>query len=114
MSNCIFCKIVAKEIPADIVFEDDDSLAFNDLNPQAPVHILVIPKKHLDHIDDGARADADLLGRLLVTASTVASQSGINQSGYRVVTNIGADGGQSVGHLHFHVLGGRHLTWPPG
>jgi histidine triad (HIT) family protein len=114
MSECIFCKIAAKVIPAQIVYEDDLTVAFNDLNPQAPVHILLIPKKHLDHIDHAAADDEVLLGKLLMAASKIAGSAGIAQSGYRVVTNIGADGGQTVGHLHLHILGGRHLSWPPG
>jgi histidine triad (HIT) family protein len=114
MLECIFCRIASKEIPSDIVFEDENTLAFNDLNPQAPVHVLVIPKNHFAHIDQAATDNELLLGSLLATASMVASLTGIVSSGYRVVTNIGFDGGQSVQHLHFHVLGGRPLAWPPG
>jgi histidine triad (HIT) family protein len=114
MNNCIFCKIANRDIPADVIFEDDDVLAFNDLNPQAPVHVLIIPKRHLDNVDHAAAADELLLGKLLTAASKIAGSRGISSTGYRVVTNIGEDGGQSVGHLHFHVLGGRRLTWPPG
>jgi histidine triad (HIT) family protein len=114
MADCIFCKIVDKEILANIIFEDEDCLAFDDMNPQAPVHVLIIPKKHLDHMDHAAEADEALLGRLLVAASNIAESKGIAEDGYRVVTNIGENAGQSVNHLHFHVLGGRKLTWPPG
>lgn len=114
MSSCIFCKIAAKEIPSQVVYEDNDVLAFNDLNAQAPVHVLVIPKKHLSHLDHAAAEDELLLGRLLSAASKVAKSTAIAETGYRVVTNIGVDGGQSVSHLHFHILGGRQLSWPPG
>ncbi len=114
MTDCIFCRIIDKTIPTNFVYEDENVAAFNDLNPQAPVHILVIPKKHLDHLDHAAIADQQLLGQLLSVASTVAGNAGIAEAGYRVVTNIGEDGGQSVGHLHVHVLGGRRLKWPPG
>jgi histidine triad (HIT) family protein len=114
MEDCIFCKIAKKVVPAQIVFEDDYAIAFNDLNAQAPIHVLVIPKKHLDHIDQAAREEPELLGKLLLAVARIADVTGISTTGYRVVTNIGADGGQTVKHLHFHVLGGRHLTWPPG
>jgi len=114
MAFCIFCKIAAKEIPADIVYEDDEIIAFNDLNPQAPTHILVIPKNHIESVDHAEGNDKLLLGKLLMSAATIAKSVGLSEKGYRVVTNVGDDGGQSVNHLHLHVLGGRHLTWPPG
>ena len=111
-SSCIFCRIVRGEIPAKLVANGKDIVAFRDLNPQAPVHILVIPKKHIASLDDAN--DADLLGRMLALSAAIARQEGIAKSGYRTVINTGKDGGQSVDHLHIHLLGGRHMTWPPG
>ncbi|MEM9187392.1 MAG: histidine triad nucleotide-binding protein [Planctomycetota bacterium] len=110
----IFAKIIAGEIPADIVHEDDHCLAFRDVAPQAPVHVLVIPKKPIPSIEALADDDAPLLGHLWMTIRDVARQEGLAHGGYRVVVNCGADGGQTVDHLHFHVLGGRPLAWPPG
>ena len=109
----LFEKIVARQIPAAIVFEDDRALAFRDIAPQAPVHVLVIPKRPIPSLAHATDADADLLGHLLGVCRAVAAQEGLD-AGYRVVTNIGADGGQSVDHLHFHVLGKRRMGWPPG
>ena len=109
----IFQRIIDGEIPAQIVFEDDRALAFRDVSPQAPTHVLVIPKKPIVSLAAAEASDADLLGHLLNVVRIVASQEGLD-GGYRVVLNIGADGGQSVDHLHFHILGGRQLTWPPG
>ena len=109
----IFKKIIDKEIPADIVYEDSECLAFRDISPQAPTHILVIPKKEIPSLAEADDADAGLLGHLLIAAKKVAEQEGLTK-GYRTVLNCGADGGQSVDHLHVHVLGGRKLTWPPG
>ncbi|HKP00375.1 MAG TPA: histidine triad nucleotide-binding protein [Nitrospiraceae bacterium] len=114
MSDCLFCKIVARTIPAALVYEDDLVVAFDDINPQAPIHSLVIPRKHFTSIAELQDADAMLLGRLLLASNTVAKNKGIADSGYRFVINTGADGGQSVFHLHLHVLGGRHMGWPPG
>jgi histidine triad (HIT) family protein len=114
MSDCLFCKIVQKTIAAKIVHEDDRSLAFDDINPQAPVHTLIIPKQHVSAVQDCGDQAPDLLTHLLVICTKVAKQKGLSQSGYRVVTNTGRDAGQTVFHLHFHVLGGRHLGWPPG
>jgi histidine triad (HIT) family protein len=114
MSDCLFCKIVQKTIPAKIVHEDDRSLAFDDINPQAPVHTLIIPKQHVSAVQDCGDQAPDLLARLLVICTKVAKEKGLSQSGYRIVTNTGRDAGQTVFHLHFHVLGGRHLGWPPG
>jgi histidine triad (HIT) family protein len=113
-SDTIFSKIIRKEIPADIVYEDQDVLAFRDIAPVAPVHILVIPKKPLRSISDATSEDATLLGRLMLVAAEIARREGLAESGYRIVTNIGSDGGQTVFHLHFHILGGRKLLWPPG
>lgn len=112
-SDTIFSKIIRREIPADIVYEDDRCLAFNDINPQAPVHILVIPKQPIPSLADATAEDRDLLGHLLLSAKQVAEQVGLSD-GYRVAINTGNDGGQTVYHLHLHLLGGRGMTWPPG
>ena len=109
----IFGKIIRREIPADIVYEDDLALAFRDINPQAPVHFLVIPKEHIESLDAVTPDHQSLMGHLMVVIQKVAADAGLG-SGYRVVTNIGSDGGQTVPHIHFHVLGGRGLAWPPG
>lgn len=114
MSQTLFEKIIAREIPADIVHEDDLSLAFRDINAQAPTHILVIPKKPIPRVGEAAAEDQALLGHLLLTAASVAKAEGLAENGYRVVINNGRDGGESVPHLHVHVLGGRPLNWPPG
>src|SRR3954462_9087102 len=111
---CRFCKIAAKQIPAKILFEDDDLLAFHDINPGAPTHVLVIPKQHLVSLEDGAPEHVALLGKLLLATKRVAELTGVSQSGYRVVANTGPNAGQSVFHLHVHVLGGRPMAWPPG
>jgi histidine triad (HIT) family protein len=113
MSDCIFCRIAAGEIPSDIVHQDDDVVAFKDLSPQAPVHLLIIPRKHIASIDEAEDADAALLGRLLLTARDLAEKHGV-AGGYRLVNNCGASAGQSVFHIHVHVLGGRPMDWPPG
>ena len=112
--DTIFGKIIRKEIPANIVYEDDLCLAFTDVNPQAPTHILVIPKQPIPKLSDAAPADKELLGHLLLTVKQVADQAGLSENGYRVVINTGTDGGQTVFHLHLHLLGGRSLDWPPG
>lgn len=109
----IFDKIISKEIPADIIHEDDDCLAFRDIAPQAPTHFLVIPKKPIASVDQLAYDDAALVGRIWLVIRDLARQENLGD-GYRVVVNCGKDGGQSVDHLHYHVLGGRSLTWPPG
>ncbi len=114
MSDCLFCKIGSGQIPAKVILQDDEVLAFDDINPQAPVHALVIPKRHVAALNDAGAGDPALLGRLLETAALVARKKGIVESGYRVVVNTGRDGGQTVFHLHLHVMGGRHMTWPPG
>jgi histidine triad (HIT) family protein len=111
--DTIFGKIVRREIPADIVYEDDIALAFRDVNPQAPVHILVIPKQPLPKLADAESQDHAMLGHLLLTVKRVAEQVGLT-NGYRVVINNGDDGGQTVNHLHLHILGGRQMKWPPG
>ena len=113
-SDTIFGAIVRGEVPADIVYEDDRCLAFRDLNPQAPVHVLVIPRAGIAGLQAAHEADAALLGHLLQVAQNVAEQEGIAKDGWRVVVNVGEHGGQTVAHLHLHVLGGRRMTWPPG
>ena len=110
--SCLFCKIVRQQTPADVVAESEDAVVLRDVNPQAPVHVLIIPKTHVRSLD--AAKDSALLGRLLVLAAKVARDEGITEGGYRTVINTNADGGQSVYHLHVHVLGGRRMKWPPG
>ena len=114
MSACIFCRIVDGGIPAKVVHQDEQALAFEDINAQAPAHILVIPKRHVASVQDCRAEDQALLGHLLLTCSKIARMKNLADSGYRIVTNTGVDGGQTVPHLHFHILGGRHMTWPPG
>jgi histidine triad (HIT) family protein len=114
MTNCIFCKIISGDISGDIIYQDDDVLAFRDLNPQAPTHFLLIPKKHIATINDLQTEDAALMGKLYLAAKRIAKDQGIEESGYRTVMNCNADGGQSVYHIHLHVLGGRNMSWPPG
>ena len=114
MGNCIFCNIVKKEALCDIVYEDHDSIAFTDINKQAPVHILVIPKKHIRSLAEIEDADLPMIGHLFDVANKVAKQQGISKKGYRLVINCGVESGQSVWHLHVHILGGRRMTWPPG
>jgi histidine triad (HIT) family protein len=114
MSDTIFGRIAAGEIPADIVYQDDDLVAFRDLSPQAPTHILIIPRKPIRTLDSLEEADAQLAGKLLLAAAKVARQVGIADAGYRVVVNCNAAGGQTVFHLHLHLLGGRPMQWPPG
>jgi len=109
MSDCIFCKIINKEISSEIVFEDAQVLVFKDINPLAPVHLLIIPKKHMESLQQASPEDEALLGHILIVARQLAQEFGVSESGYRVVTNIGEDGGQVVKHLHFHVLGGKSL-----
>ncbi len=114
MTDCLFCKIRDGEIPADIVFEDDDVLAFNDVNPQAPVHILIIPKQHIPTINDLEEDDERIMGKLFSTAKNLADKKGVSDDGYRLVTNCNAGAGQTVFHIHMHLLAGRAMTWPPG
>ena len=113
MTDCLFCRIVTGEVPAQVVHESDRTLAFRDVNPQAPTHVLVVPKAHHGHVAALADADPALLADVLAAAVEVVRAEGLD-GGYRLVTNTGADGGQTVGHLHVHVLGGRALGWPPG
>ena len=114
MSDCIFCKIVEKKIPAKVVYEDDFTLAFEDINPQAPVHFLIIPKKHISTIVDIKDADRELIGRISQVAAKIAADKGIAERGFRMVANCNPESGQTVYHIHFHVLGGRQMQWPPG
>jgi len=112
MTDCIFCKIIEKKIPSKMVYEDDKVFAFDDINPQAPVHILIIPKQHVDDVTEVK--DFNMVGYIYSIANMLAEQKGIANSGYRVVLNMGPDAGMAVHHLHFHLLGGRALHWPPG
>lgn len=114
MSDCIFCKIVEKKIPAKIIYEDDYALGFEDINPQAPVHTLVIPKKHIPTLLDIKEEDNQLIAHLIKIANKIALDKGIAERGFRLVINCNPESGQTVYHIHFHVLGGRHMHWPPG
>ncbi len=114
MAGCIFCRIVKREIPADVVYEDPSVLAFKDINPQAPVHLLVVPKKHLARVMDVGPADAGLFADIHRVAQELAKKTGVEEGGFRLVVNNGANAGQAVDHLHYHLLGGRKLGWPPG
>jgi histidine triad (HIT) family protein len=110
----LFEKIIAREVPAKIAFEDDETLAFHDINPQAPVHVLLVPKRLINRISEATQSDDKLLGQLLLNAKKLAGELGLEKSGYRLVINNGRDGGETVPHLHVHLLGGRPLAWPPG
>jgi len=112
--DCLFCKIIDREIPADIVYEDDAVLAFNDINPQAPTHMLIVPKQHIATLNDIQEADLALVGRLQFTAAKLATEQGFAEQGYRVVMNCNEQGGQTVYHIHMHLMGGRAFTWPAG
>lgn len=112
--NCIFCKIVNKEIPSKIVYEDEDVLGFYDINPQAPVHVLIIPKKHIPSLAEVREDDQMLMGKLIYTASNLAKKLAISEDGYRVVINTNRDAQQTVFHIHLHIIGGRPMSWPPG
>lgn len=114
MSDCIFCQIAQGDVPCDKIFEDDHVLAFNDINPQAPVHILLIPKEHVVSLGHMTAAHVELAGRLQIAASQIARHLGVAGRGFRLVTNSGLDSGQSVFHLHYHLLAGRSFQWPPG
>jgi histidine triad (HIT) family protein len=111
---CLFCRLAAGEIPSTQLHADEDVIAFRDIAPKAPVHVVLIPRRHIGSAADLGDADGSLLGRIFAVAAQVARSEGLDERGYRIVTNIGADGGQSVAHLHFHLLGGRRLSWPPG
>ena len=112
MESCLFCRIANHELPAKMVHEDDRVIAFHDINPQAPVHVLVVPRKHIPTLNDVSTDDAALLAHILAVASRIAEQMGVAQKGYRTVFNVNAEAGQSVFHLHLHLIGGRRLTWP--
>ena len=113
-SDCLFCKILAGEIPADLVYESETAVAFRDINPKAPTHVLVIPRKHISTINDIEPDDQEIIGSLYIAAKEIAAQAGIADDGYRAVMNCNEDAGQSVFHIHLHVMGGRVLAWPPG
>jgi histidine triad (HIT) family protein len=112
--DCIFCRIVRKEVPAGIVFENERLLAFDDIRPRAPVHVLIVPKGHFASLEDAPEGSEALLGEILLRARAIAREKGVGESGYRIVLNTGPDSGQDVFHIHFHLLGGRPLHWPPG
>ena len=114
MSDCIFCKIANGEIPTNYIYEDDKVVAFNDIEPQAPVHILIIPKEHIASALELDDSNCDVVGHIFKVASQIAREKGFADGGFRLVNNCGKDGGQTVGHIHFHLLGGRNLGWPPG
>ena len=114
MADCIFCKIAAKQMKADLVAETEDCVAFRDINPQAPTHLLVIPRKHIATLNDLSKEDEALVGRMLLLAQELARKEKIDQTGYRTVFNTNKDANQTVFHIHLHVLGGRPMTWPPG
>jgi histidine triad (HIT) family protein len=114
VTDCLFCKIVAGEVPADIVYQDAEAVAFRDINPQAPLHVLVVPRKHFAGFAEADEDDEVLIGRVARTAARVAEREGVADGGYRIVVNFGPDAQQSVPHLHMHVLGGRQMSWPPG
>lgn len=114
MTDCLFCKIANKEIPSSVVYEDEKVLAFKDINPEAPVHILIIPKVHMDSAQDVSESNSSIISHIFALIPKLAKDLGVDEKGFRVVTNIGEHGGQTVKHLHFHMLGGRNLSWPPG
>ena len=112
--DCIFCKVVGGQIPADMVFEDDLCVAFNDISPQAPTHILIVPREHIDSLDKASEDKKDVIGHLLLAGARIARDKGFSENGYRIVINTNSDGGQTVFHLHVHLLGGRQFIFPPG
>jgi histidine triad (HIT) family protein len=114
MADCLFCKIVRKEIPAKLLYEDEDALAFEDINPQAPVHVLVVPKRHIPTLNDLTPADDALVGKLARISAVIASDRGVAEAGWRSVVNVNREGGQLVFHVHMHCMGGRPMFWPPG
>jgi histidine triad (HIT) family protein len=114
MADCLFCRLVRREIPASIVYEDDSVLAFNDINPQAPTHVLVIPKRHIETLNDLEAGDDALMGELVRRAAAIAAERGLSAKGFRTVFNTNREAGQTVFHIHLHLLGGRSMTWPPG
>ena len=114
MTDCLFCKMIAGDIKADTVYEDDLVYAFRDINPQAPTHVLVVPKRHISTLNDLNDEDSETIGRLFLAAKTIAQQEGIDEAGYRTLINCNAAAGQTVFHIHLHILGGRAMGWPPG
>ncbi len=114
MSDCLFCKILEGKVPASIVYEDENVLAFEDVNPQAPMHVLIIPRKHISTVNDLQDDDAIIIGQLYLAAKTIAGDKGVAEEGYRLVMNCNEQAGQTVFHVHLHVLAGRNMTWPPG
>lgn len=114
MKNCLFCKIAAGKMDTELVYQDKELIVFKDINPQAPVHLLIVPKKHIEDLNNLEETDNNLIGHIYQIAKKMASEYDIAKSGYRIVSNCGQDGGQSVNHIHFHLLGGRALQWPPG
>ena len=114
MADCLFCKIISKESSIEILFEDDEVLVFKDINPQAPIHFLIVPKKHNSTINDLQQEDEKITGKIILTAQSLAKQENIDENGYRLVFNCNSEGGQEVYHIHLHLLGGRPMQWPPG
>ena len=114
MAGCLFCRIISREIQATIVYEDEQVVAFNDINPQAPTHVLLVPRRHIESLNDLTRDDDQLVGELVRRAAAIAKQRGVSTSGFRTVFNTNVDAGQSVFHIHLHLLGGRPMHWPPG
>jgi histidine triad (HIT) family protein len=114
MADCLFCKIIARQIPASIVYEDDRLLAFNDINPQAPTHVLLIPKRHIGTLNDLQSGDDGIIGEMVRRAAAIAKERGLDSGGFRTVFNTNRDAGQTVFHIHLHLLGGRGMMWPPG
>ena len=114
MSDCLFCKIIAGEIPSTKVYEDESVLAFLDIEPQAPKHIIIIPKEHISSANEITEENSAVIAKVFEAAAKIAKEQGFSEDGYRIVNNCGKDGGQTVGHIHFHLLAGRNLTWPPG
>ncbi len=114
MNDCLFCKIIAGDIPSEKVYEDSEVLAFRDIEPQAPVHIIIIPKVHIPSANELSEENCGIVGKIFAVAAKLAKELGFSEAGYRIVNNCGKNGGQTVGHIHFHLLGGRNLQWPPG
>jgi len=114
MADCLFCRIASGDIPGDIVYQDEDLIAFNDINPQAPTHVLIVPRRHIATLNDLAADDVSLVGRLIHRATAIAAERGHAEAGYRTVFNCNAEAGQTVFHIHLHLLAGRSMTWPPG
>lgn len=112
--NCIFCKIIKKQIPCKMLYEDEKVIGFKDISPQAPVHVVIVPKKHISDLNCLNKDESEIIGHIFIVAKEIAKTLGIAESGYRVVSNCGEQGGQTVQHIHFHLLGGRMLKWPPG